>query len=102
MGEQFVHLHVHTEYSMLDGAARVKDLFSTAAELGMPALACTDHGNLYGAFDFYKAGKAAGVKPIIGIEGYLAPGSRFDKSRVADNKLDKYSPMTLLASSNEG
>ncbi|HET8970106.1 MAG TPA: DNA polymerase III subunit alpha, partial [Candidatus Nanopelagicales bacterium] len=75
----FVHLHVHTEYSMLDGAARVDDLFSEAARLGMPALAMTDHGNVYGAYEFYQRGKAAGVKPIIGIEGYFAPQGRFDK-----------------------
>ena len=98
MADSFVHLHCHTEYSMLDGAARVKDLFAEAAAMGMPALACTDHGNLYGAYDFYQAGRAAGVKPIIGIEAYLAPGSRFDKTKVAK----EYSHMTLLASSLEG
>ena len=80
MGDSFVHLHVHTEYSMLDGAARLGDLFSEAARLGMPALAMSDHGNLYGAYDFYKRGKAAGVKPIIGIEGYYAPQGRFERS----------------------
>ncbi len=79
-GEQFVHLHVHTEYSMLDGAARLGDLFSEASRLGMPALAMSDHGNVYGAYDFYKRGKAAGVKPIIGIEGYYAPQGRFERS----------------------
>jgi DNA polymerase-3 subunit alpha len=78
--DSFVHLHVHTEYSMLDGAARLGDLFSEAARLGMPALAMSDHGNLYGAYDFYKRGKAAGVKPIIGIEGYYAPQGRFERS----------------------
>ena len=79
-GEQFVHLHVHTEYSMLDGAARLGDLFGEASRLGMPALAISDHGNVYGAYDFYKRGKAAGVKPIIGIEGYYAPQGRFERS----------------------
>ena len=79
-GEQFVHLHVHTEYSMLDGAARLGDLFSEAQRLGQPALAMSDHGNVYGAYDFYKRGKAAGVKPIIGIEGYYAPQGRFERS----------------------
>ncbi|MCW2526536.1 MAG: polymerase subunit alpha, partial [Pseudonocardiales bacterium] len=64
--DQFVHLHVHTEYSMLDGAARLGPLFAKAAEFGMPALAMTDHGNVFGAYDFYKQAKAAGVKPIIG------------------------------------
>ena len=81
--ESFVHLHVHTEYSMLDGAARLKDLFAEAARMGMPALAMTDHGNVFGAYDFYKQAKAAGVKPIIGMEGYLAPGSRFEIGRAS-------------------
>ncbi len=78
--DSFVHLHVHTEYSMLDGAARLGDLFTEAARMGMPALAMSDHGNVYGAYDFYKRGKAAGVKPIIGIEGYYAPQGRFERS----------------------
>src|SRR2546430_6133134 len=68
---------------MLDGAARLKDLFAETARLGMPALAMTDHGNLYGAYDFYKQATGAGIKPIIGIEAYLTPGtSRFDRTRV--------------------
>ncbi len=75
----FVHLHVHTEYSMLDGAARLPDLMQQAASMGMPAIAMTDHGNLYGAYDFYKAAHAAGVKPIIGLEGYYAPQGRFER-----------------------
>ena len=79
-GDQFVHLHVHTEYSMLDGAARLDDLFAEASRLGMPAVAITDHGNLYGAYDFWKRGKTAGVKPIIGMEGYYAPQGRFEQS----------------------
>jgi len=78
--DQFVHLHVHTEYSMLDGAARLDDLFAEAARLGMPALAITDHGNLFGAYDFWKRGKAAGIKPIIGMEGYYAPQGRREQS----------------------
>ena len=76
---EFVHLHVHTEYSMLDGAARVPDLLGEAARLGMPAIAMTDHGNLYGAYEFYKKAKSAGVKPIIGLEGYYAPQGRFER-----------------------
>ncbi len=72
--DSFVHLHVHTEYSMLDGAARLTDLFKETVAMGMPALAMTDHGNVFGAYDFYKQAKAAGVQPIIGMEGYLAPG----------------------------
>lgn len=74
--DSFVHLHVHTEYSMLDGAARLEQLFRQAGELGMPAIAITDHGNLHGAHDFYRRATAAGIKPIIGIEAYVAPGLR--------------------------
>ncbi|NLU78712.1 DNA polymerase III subunit alpha [Micromonospora sp. HNM0581] len=82
MGESFAHLHVHTEYSMLDGAARLKDLFAEVKRQGMPAVAMTDHGNMHGANDFYKQAMAAGVTPILGIEAYVAPESRFHKSRV--------------------
>ncbi|MFM8155364.1 MAG: DNA polymerase III subunit alpha [Actinomycetes bacterium] len=78
-GSNFAHLHVHTEYSMLDGAARLGDLFGKAADLGMPALAMTDHGNLYGAYDFYKTAKKFGINPIIGLEGYYAPQGRFER-----------------------
>ncbi|MFM1965452.1 MAG: polymerase subunit alpha [Actinomycetota bacterium] len=78
-GSDFVHLHVHTEYSMLDGASRLPDLMSAAADQGMPAIAMTDHGTLYGAYDFYKSAKAAGIKPIIGLEGYYAPQGRFER-----------------------
>ncbi|QEO09980.1 DNA polymerase III subunit alpha [Protaetiibacter larvae] len=81
--DSFVHLHVHSEYSMLDGAARVGDLMKAVVEQGMPAIAVTDHGNNFGAFDFWSQANAAGVKPIIGTEAYLTPGtSRFDKTRV--------------------
>ena len=79
MSQDFVHLHVHTEYSMLDGAARLGDLFGAAKELGQSAIAMTDHGNLYGAFDFYNGARAAGLKPIIGMEGYFAPQGRLEK-----------------------
>ncbi len=83
MGDPFVHLHVHTEYSMLDGAARLKPLFAEAGRLGMPALAMTDHGNLYGAYDFFKQATAAGIKPIIGSEMYLTPNTpRHERTRV--------------------
>ncbi|MGN9777268.1 DNA polymerase III subunit alpha [Micromonospora sp. H33] len=82
MGDSFAHLHVHTEYSMLDGAARLKDLFAEVSRQGMPAVAMTDHGNMHGANDFYKQAMAAGVKPILGIEAYVAPESRFHKQRV--------------------
>ena len=76
---RFVHLHVHTEYSLLDGACRCRDLARTAAELGMPAVAITDHGNLFGAIEFYNQARQAGVKPIIGCEVYVAPGDRREK-----------------------
>ncbi|BCJ51035.1 DNA polymerase III subunit alpha [Actinoplanes sp. NBRC 14428] len=82
MSDSFVHLHVHTEYSMLDGAARLKDLFAEANRLGMPAVAITDHGNMHGAYDFYTQATAAGVTPVIGIEAYVAPESRLHKARV--------------------
>ncbi len=79
----FVHLHVHTEFSMLDGAARVKELMSEAARLEMPALAITDHGNMFGAFEFHRVATEHGIKPIIGVEAYLTPGtSRFERRRV--------------------
>ncbi|MCW2724587.1 MAG: polymerase alpha subunit [Frankiales bacterium] len=108
--DSFVHLHVHTEYSMLDGAARLDDLFARTAELGMPAIAMTDHGNVFGAYDFWKKAKAHGVKPIIGSEAYLAPGSRFDKTRHrwasgGDDDISgggAYTHMTLLSTSSEG
>ena len=108
--DSFVHLHVHTEYSMLDGAARVGDLVNEVARLEMPAIAMTDHGNVFGAFDFYKQATKAGVKPIIGIEAYVAPESRFDKKRVqwADGGEDDvsgggaYTHMTILAENNQG
>ncbi|WP_306371627.1 DNA polymerase III subunit alpha [Nocardiopsis sp. CC223A] len=82
MADSFVHLHVHTEYSMLDGAAKLKPLFKEAGRLGMPAVAMTDHGNMFGAYEFYQQSKGSGVKPIIGIEAYVAPESRFHKKRV--------------------
>ncbi|MEV4709523.1 DNA polymerase III subunit alpha [Actinoplanes sp. NPDC049316] len=82
MSDSFVHLHVHTEYSMLDGAARLKDLFTEANRLGMPAVAITDHGNMHGAYDFYTQATAAGITPVIGIEAYVAPESRLHKARV--------------------
>ncbi|MBI3688895.1 MAG: DNA polymerase III subunit alpha [Actinobacteria bacterium] len=81
-GNSFVHLHVHTEYSMLDGAARLKELFAESGRLGMPAIAMTDHGNVYGAYDFYRQATSSGIKPIIGIEAYVAPQSRFHKAPV--------------------
>lgn len=83
LGRDFAHLHVHTDYSMLDGAARVEELLSYAEELGQKAMAITDHGYLFGAFDFWQRAQKHGIKPIIGVEAYLTPGtSRFDQSRV--------------------
>ena len=75
----FTHLHVHTEYSLLDGSCKIKELIDRAKELGMQSLAITDHGVMYGVIDFYKAAVAAGIKPIIGCEVYVAPESRFDR-----------------------
>ncbi len=95
----FVHLHVHTEFSMLDGAARVGDLVQAAADDGQPAVAITDHGVLYGVTDFYRAARAAGVRPIIGMEAYLTPGSRFDRPPRRD---DVRYHMTLLAETATG
>ncbi|NDA81993.1 MAG: DNA polymerase III subunit alpha [Actinobacteria bacterium] len=110
MSQDFVHLHVHTEYSMLDGAARIEQLATEVARQGSPAIAITDHGHVFGAFEFYKAMKSVGVKPIIGIEAYVAPESRFDKRRVkwADGGEDDvsgggaFTHMTILAENNEG
>ena len=108
--ESFVHLHVHTEYSMLDGAARVGDLVAEVARQEMPAIAMTDHGNVFGAFEFYKQATKVGVKPIIGIEAYVAPESRHEKKRVqwASGGEDDvsgggaYTHMTILAENNQG
>ena len=96
---QFVHLHIHSEFSLLDGANRIKDLPVRVKELGMDAMAITDHGVMYGAIDFYKACKKEGVKPIIGCEVYVAPRSRFDKEPGVDNK---YNHLILLAKNNQG
>jgi DNA polymerase III subunit alpha len=108
----FVHLHVHSEYSMLDGAARIAELFAECERTGMPAIAITDHGNMYGAYDFWSRGQAAGVKPIIGIEAYVAPEHRKHKQPVlwgtpAQRNDDvsgagAYTHMTLLAETTEG
>ena len=95
----FVHLHVHSEYSLLDGANRIKDLPVRAKELGMNAIALTDHGVMYGVIDFYKECKKNGIKPIIGCEVYVAPRSRFDKEPNIDNN---YAHLILLAKDNEG
>ncbi len=97
----YVHLHNHTEYSLLDGANSIKKLIAKAVDLKMPALAITDHGNMFGALDFYKACKAAGIKPIIGMEGYLAPGPRQDKSVTGPTGKTAYH-ILLLAKNYQG
>ncbi|QLD12874.1 DNA polymerase III subunit alpha [Microbacterium oleivorans] len=111
--DSFVHLHVHSEYSMLDGAAKIAAMTQAASDYGMPAIAVTDHGNTFAAFEFYRAAQAAGVKPIIGLEAYVTPGThRSDKSRVAwgapEQKSDDvsgsgaYTHMTMWSESTEG
>ena len=99
MNPEFVHLHVHTEYSLLDGACRIKELCAAAAGFGMKSLAITDHGVLFGAIDFYKEAVKHGIKPIIGCEVYVAARSRFDKSPGQDARS---SHLILLAKDNEG
>ena len=95
----FTHLHVHTEYSLLDGAARIEPLVARAAELGMDSLAITDHGAMFGVVDFYRAAKKAGIKPIIGCEVYTAARTRFDKDPERDKRTGH---LILLAESDEG
>ena len=95
----FTHLHLHTEYSLLDGACRINQLVLKAKELGMQSLAITDHGNMYGAVDFYKACKKNGIKPIIGCEVYVAPRTRFDKEKVLDKD---YNHLILLCKNEIG
>jgi DNA polymerase-3 subunit alpha len=96
---KFSHLHVHTEYSLLDGAGRIKDLINRCRELGMDSIAITDHGNMYGVVHFYKEASAVGIKPIIGCEVYVAPRSLSDKEPHID---DSYAHLTLLAKDNDG
>ena len=97
---EFTHLHVHTEYSLLDGSAKIKELVARAAELGYDSLAITDHGVMYGVIDFYEAARAVGIKPIIGCEVYVSPGSRFD--REVNKGEDRYYHLVLLAENNTG
>lgn len=96
----FVHLHVHTEYSLLDGSNKIKEYVHRVKELGMNAAAITDHGVMYGAVDFYRAAKAEGIKPILGCEVYVAPNSRFDKELTGGE--DRYYHLVLLAENNQG
>ena len=95
----FTHLHVHTQYSLLDGCCRIENLIDAAKELGQKSIAITDHGVMYGVIEFYKAAKAKGIKPIIGCEVYVAPRSRFDKQKALDSE---YSHMVLLCKDNQG
>ena len=96
----FTHLHVHTEYSLLDGSCKIRELVARAKELGMDSLAVTDHGVMYGVIDFYKAAREVGIKPILGCEVYVAPGSRFDRENV--NGEDRYYHLVLLAENDQG
>ncbi len=96
----FTHLHVHTEYSLLDGSCKIKDLVSRAKELGMDSMAITDHGVMYGVIDFYRAAHEVGIKPIIGCEVYVTPGSRFDRENISGE--DKYYHLILLAENDIG
>lgn len=96
----FVHLHVHTEYSLLDGSSKIKELVGRAKEVGMDSIAITDHGVMYGVIDFYKAAREAGIKPIIGCEVYVAPGSRFDREGAGHD--ERYHHLVLLAENNKG
>ena len=96
----FVHLHCHSHYSLLDGASPIDGMIERAKELGMNALAITDHGNLYGALEFYQACREAGINPIVGYEAYVAPGSRFEKRRRVEG--DAAYHLTLLAAESHG
>ena len=112
MNRSFVHLHNHTEYSMLDGAAKIAPMLAEAMRLEMPAIGMTDHGNMFGASEFYTEATAAGIKPIIGVEAYIAPGSRFDGRRVLwgdpGQKADDvsgggcYTHLTMVAENSAG
>src|SRR5712691_635372 len=105
---EFVHLHSHSEYSLLDGACRITDekgrpseWLKTIARMKMTALALTDHGNLYGSIEFYQAASSVGVKPIIGCEMYVAPGSRLDRTSKRGQE-DAFNHLTLLSRNEEG
>src|SRR5687768_4805225 len=100
MARCFCHLHLHTHYSMLDGFNRIPPLVEQCKKLGMSACAITDHGNLYGAVEFYHECKKGGIKPIIGYEAYLAPGARTEKK--PDKDRGPYTHLTLLAKNNAG
>ena len=96
----FTHLHLHTEYSLLDGFCKIQELVKRAKELGMDSLAITDHGVMYGVIDFYKACQKEGIHPVLGCEVYVAPGSRLDREAGAGE--DRYYHLILLAENNKG
>ena len=96
----FTHLHVHTEYSLLDGSNKITEYVARVKELGMDSAAITDHGVMYGVIDFYKAARAAGINPILGCEVYVAPNSRFDRETTHGE--DRYYHLVLLAENNTG
>ena len=98
----FTHLHVHTQFSLLDGSSKITEIVKRAKELNMDSLAITDHGVMYGVIDFYRAAKEVGIKPILGCEVYVAPGSRFDKEPVTSGSDDRYYHLVLLAENNTG
>ncbi len=98
----FTHLHVHTEYSLLDGSNKIKEYVARVKELGMDSAAITDHGVMYGVIDFYRAAKEAGINPILGCEIYVAPGSRFDREGGKGTSDDRYYHLVLLAENNQG
>ncbi|MHB8276208.1 MAG: DNA polymerase III subunit alpha [Candidatus Humimicrobiaceae bacterium] len=100
--KNFVHLHVHSEYSLLDGAVRIKDLVKKATEFEMPAVALTDHGAMYGIIEFYNCAKKAGIKPLLGCEVYIAPNGRLDKQARKNNDDDNYYHLTLIAENIKG
>ena len=97
---EFTHLHVHTEYSLLDGSNKIKEYVARVKELGMDSAAITDHGVMYGVIDFYRAAREAGINPILGYEVYVAPGSRFDREVGSGD--DRYYHLVLLAENNQG
>jgi DNA polymerase-3 subunit alpha len=99
MPDSFVHLHLHTEYSMLDGASRIDDVVTAAVRDGMPAVGITDHGNMYGVLELFKAAREQGVKPVLGMEGYFTNGSRFDRPRRSENETYH---LTMLAENDAG
>ena len=96
----FIHLHNHTHYSLLDGACRIEDMVQLAVQYKMPALAITDHGNMFGVIEFYKKAKAAGIKPVIGVEAYIAPESRFNKT--SQKGRENAYHIVLLAKNRDG